>query len=327
MRDIFNSVLFIMFLIIIFFLLSSNDIHNNITQMSPRYSNDLEYNRNRQNINHNIFRNQNDPIFISPNMVKYTEDVLPAHALPLQNQYSIFQTSQNYNSVIRNDDKNALSNNYKNSRFSPTETVRSPSLFDVNVSLNKNQEKNTYEYSSDSFDEIPIQKTPENIEKIEYKFNENGRKFRSIGEKLCCKILEEYLGRRVLNNIRPNFMKNPATKRNLELDVYDPITKIAIEYNGIQHGDDEDENEGKEESFIAFGMSEQDFKNQKSRDKLKVKLCIDEGVKLIVVSYKIDSVCSIKKDGKKKYSYGPPEVREKLLYNYIIPKIELLLKK
>ena len=42
----------------------------------------------------------------------------------------------------------------------------------------------------------------------EYIFDEN-RKFGSIGEKYSCKILEEYLGKKIKTNYRPNFLKNP----------------------------------------------------------------------------------------------------------------------
>lgn len=233
-------------------------------------------------------------VFVSPSNIQYAENVpiIPAVVK---------------NSPFFDDGVNFGKHHWRNSKMSPiSNSSESLSLFDVNVNFGR--------VSAPKLDEL------------EYKFSVDGRKFRSLGEQLCCKVVEEYLGRKVLNNIRPNFMKNPKTNRNLELDVYDPCSRIAVEYNGIQHGDDDDDNEGKEEAFTGFGMTSDQFNEQKYRDRLKPLLCKNEGVKLFVVSYKVDSNVKISydKSGKqiKKYFYPTPDEREKRIYNYLVPRIE-----
>ena len=73
--------------------------------------------------------------------------------------------------------------------------------------------------------------------------------------------------------IRPDFLKNPKTGRKLELDMYNDNLKIALEYNGIQH-----------RTYAPyFHKSQNDYYDQVDRDKLKERLCKENGVLLIVV--------------------------------------------
>ncbi len=211
------------------------------------------------------------------------------------------------NEVIINNDLTPLQNKHflNSSRVKPVEDniiyIDTPQIIQSSIIKTPEFEKDNL---NDISDEI-------------YVFKENGRKFRSIGEKLCCKVVEEYLGRQVLNNIRPDFLKNPKTKRNLELDVYDPVLKIGVEYNGQQHGnEDETIDENVKDSLNHFGMSEKDYNDQKYRDKLKIELCKKEGVKLFIVPYTVDSI----KSGKKN-KYQPQEKREEMIKNFLIPKI------
>lgn len=114
--------------------------------------------------------------------------------------------------------------------------------------------------------------------KQKYIFKENGRKFGSLGEKLTCKIFEEYLGREVEVNKKYEHLKNPETKKKLQYDMYDPHTKIAIEYSGEQH-------------FVfpsRFHKSEKEFYDQVYRDNIKEILSKKNGIKLIVVPYTVD---------------------------------------
>lgn len=144
-----------------------------------------------------------------------------------------------------------------------------------------------------------------------YKFDIGDRHFRSVGEELCCKIFEEYLERQVLVNRRPNFMRNPETGRNLELDVYDPITKVAIEYNGVQHY----------EPTAHFNMDRDSVNKQAERDVIKAKLCKDNGIKLIVVPYTVDS--GYKDINGKWHSVSRNRyIREEKLRSYIVPFLE-----
>ena len=98
----------------------------------------------------------------------------------------------------------------------------------------------------------------------------------SKGEKLCRKAIEEIYNK-PFPTCRPDFLKNPETKRNLELDCYNEELKIAVEYNGIQHY--------KWPNFT--NQKVEDFVKQIRRDKFKVDMCDANGVYLITVPYNI----------------------------------------
>jgi len=58
----------------------------------------------------------------------------------------------------------------------------------------------------------------------------------SYGEHLCRRLLERwFVDENVLYNYRPIWLENPETGRNLELDIYYPNLKLAVEFNGSQH--------------------------------------------------------------------------------------------
>ena len=94
-------------------------------------------------------------------------------------------------------------------------------------------------------------------------------------ESICRQILEEIYGLPFPNS-RPDWLKN-VTGHNLELDCYNEVLKLALEYNGEQHY-----------VFPNFtNCSYKQFVAQQQRDILKQKLCKDHGVKLIVVPYTV----------------------------------------
>jgi len=159
----------------------------------------------------------------------------------------------------------------------------------------------------------PLFKSPKVIEtpKKFFVFNENQRVFRSLPEKLTCKVFEEFLEREVEVNIRPNFLKNPKTGRNLELDMYDPVTKIAIEYNGATH-------------YEHVPFFNNDLQNQQEKDELKKKLCSDNGIILITVPYTVDAVIPNGKGGYK-YVKRTPEEKEEKIKQFLYPILENLL--
>lgn len=89
-------------------------------------------------------------------------------------------------------------------------------------------------------------------------------------------------------SIRPDWLKNPATGRNLELDGYCEDLKLAFEYQGRQHTSDDTE----------FGS---DYTSQLERDQYKVQTCRDHGITLVLInqprSYEIDKFLkSVAKD-------------------------------
>lgn len=102
----------------------------------------------------------------------------------------------------------------------------------------------------------------------------NSRK--SKGETLCHQAIERLTGKTFVT-VRPDWLKNPETRRNLELDCYNDELKIALEYNGEQHY--------KWPNFT--GQTYEEFINQVRRDKFKVDQCDRYGVYLITVPYSV----------------------------------------
>jgi len=112
--------------------------------------------------------------------------------------------------------------------------------------------------------------------------NANGPHARNKNEEQCREILQRLTGKK-FNSVRPDFLKNPETNRNLELDMYCEEMNVAFEYNGCQHY-----------HFIPGGFfhprGEIDFKNQQKRDRFKEIKCKEAGIKLFVVPYTIKGV-------------------------------------
>jgi hypothetical protein len=99
----------------------------------------------------------------------------------------------------------------------------------------------------------------------------------SKGEIECKRVMEKLYNKPFLK-IRPHFMINTQTGKNLELDLYNPELKIAVEYSGQQHY-----------KYIPyFHKNYQAFLDQKSRDEMKRDRCKEYGILLIEVPYTID---------------------------------------
>lgn len=100
----------------------------------------------------------------------------------------------------------------------------------------------------------------------------------SSGERECRRVLESVFGV-PFNKSRPHFLNNPVTggSFNLELDCFNDDMKLAIEYNGIQHY----------EYNPFFHKNKEHFLNQKYRDDMKMRMCKDNGITLIVVPYTV----------------------------------------
>ena len=108
----------------------------------------------------------------------------------------------------------------------------------------------------------------------EYKCHKNNKL--SKGEKLCKDIIEK-IYQLPFYCVRPKFLKNPETNRNLELDLYNDQLKLAIEYNGIAHY----------KYPNPFHRTKEEFINQIRRDKFKVDMCDVNDVYLISVPYTV----------------------------------------
>jgi hypothetical protein len=74
---------------------------------------------------------------------------------------------------------------------------------------------------------------------------------------------------------RPDWLRNPETKRCLQLDGYNKEKKIAFEYQGKQHYD----------FCYTNGYSESVLKGIQKRDFFKKEICSKRNVQLIVIPY------------------------------------------
>lgn len=136
------------------------------------------------------------------------------------------------------------------------------------------------------------------------------------GEEIVAQVLSDILESEVQRNVRPNFLCNPETGKNMELDCYNEEYSIAVEYNGIQHY----------KFPSVFYKTEKEFYDQLYRDRLKRKLCDENGVYLISVPYWVDLFDSQdehlkESDAKRKVSFVPRDVRYQRIYDYVYPKI------
>lgn len=100
----------------------------------------------------------------------------------------------------------------------------------------------------------------------------------SRGELECRRVLQ-WLFKRPFNKARPDFLRNPVTGGdfNLELDCFEPELRIAVEYNGIQHY----------QYIPYFHKNKEAFLNQKYRDQMKRTLCRDNNILLIEVPHTV----------------------------------------
>lgn len=98
----------------------------------------------------------------------------------------------------------------------------------------------------------------------------------SKGEIECKRCIEKLLNR-PFNKIRPDFLKNNVTGKNLELDLYNSDLNLCVEMNGRQHYE-----------FVPyFHRNYEAFLNQRYRDEMKKNKCSENGVKFIEVPYTV----------------------------------------
>ena len=142
----------------------------------------------------------------------------------------------------------------------------------IQSELNKKLEKEIYE---------PVQKklymNDKNGEKRKIKVNQKSF------ENRIRKILTNYFNKEFIC-VRPNWLKNPLTSRNLEIDMYCEELKLGLEYHGTQHI----------KYLPHFHKTEQRFKDQLLRDQIKARLCKEHGIKLIIIyHYEIEQADDI----------------------------------
>jgi len=161
---------------------------------------------------------------------------------------------------------------------------RTPTLPDV---LRKQEyENNMFQFThskceapinsvSESYEQYPIElKSPKSAALGQYQCYKNEKL--SKGEMLCKKAIEDIYGL-PFYCVRPDFLKNPETGRNLELDLYNDKLKLAIERNGEHHY----------KYPNTFHKTKEEFINQVRRDQYKVEMCDQQGIYLISVPYNV----------------------------------------
>ena len=105
------------------------------------------------------------------------------------------------------------------------------------------------------------------------------RKNESNGEAIC-RAAFQAIYQLPFSSVRPNFLKNPETGRNLELDGYNEELGIAFEYNGKQH-------------YVfpnCWHTTRDVFDAQIRRDIFKHEVCRRAGITLIPIPYTIPHV-------------------------------------
>ena len=94
---------------------------------------------------------------------------------------------------------------------------------------------------------------------------------------LACKYHLENIFGKPFYKIRPDFLKNPETGRNLEIDLFNKELALAIEIQGVQHY----------KFSPKFHLTQQNFIDQQYRDQLKAQKCRNFGITLIEIPYHI----------------------------------------
>ncbi len=89
----------------------------------------------------------------------------------------------------------------------------------------------------------------------------------------CREILEDIFYPHSFPSIRPSFLKNPATGRNLEIDCYNDMIKVGLEYQGVQH----------RKYTPWYHRSMEDFNKQVERDVFKKNRLREENIFMIYV--------------------------------------------
>lgn len=121
-----------------------------------------------------------------------------------------------------------------------------------------------------------------------------------------CKEFVEFFFQQPFDKCRPQFLQNPVTKENLELDMFNADLALGIEYNGAQHYN--------YNSFM-HNNSKDKFYNQQYRDLIKKDLCEKNNIRLIVVPYTVqeNQIASFLFEELKKLGYTPhPDAFSKL---------------
>lgn len=307
-KNYFNMIFLIIIVTIFLFFLCSPNIHGFRTPMPT--------NPSRQN---RVFVTPGQPYYITPSNVR----VVPSDPTPSPREES-------------------FKNGFFVGRESPTGSITASTVFGVPTEFPReqifNEDPNSYfKHLTSDVNQINTAQSS-NKNKVE---NDNSVKDKvskrkeSVGERICRRIFNRFVSskmgktKEVMGPIRPNFLKNPKTGCNLELDMFeafdDNLTNknditdgIAIEYNGLQH-----------DQFVPGMHVDNDaFLQQQYRDQHKASICKQKGIILIIVDTKTDvsRILNPNVNSKKKYINLTEDEREKTIESYLLPQLETAYK-
>jgi len=120
------------------------------------------------------------------------------------------------------------------------------------------------------------------VKSVNYKRDKKNKK--SKGEERCREIFEQIFGVK-FKSVRPSFLLNPVTGKNLELDGYNDTIKtsigkgLAFEMDGIQHS----------QYTPHFHKDPQEFLYQCKKDSFKDLKCKEHKIVLIRIPHYISS--------------------------------------
>ncbi len=199
----------------------------------------------------------NDPVI----EISFIDDynIEPLNHKINQSQENIYNEINQNNNFVDNIDLITQSEDYN--------------LFDKNI--NENYNEDLFSVMGNTNKKISSPKL-NNITHVNNINNGNINCKTSKGEAICKKVLEDLYGQPFIT-VRPDFLKNPETGRNLELDLYNAKLKLAVEYNGEQH-------------YVfpnCFHKTETEFINQVRRDQYKKQKCSELNIHLINVPYTV----------------------------------------
>lgn len=175
--------------------------------------------------------------------------------------------------IVKNNNDNTLPIVDNVCYYKDVQTPRSTILADIPPSPFVQFSTNDLRYQLD-------QKIAQDVKNIIDTPNPLGPNFVSRGQQIC-KLTMEALYHVPFTTARPNYLVNPETGHNLELDCYNEQLKLAVEYNGKQHYFyDEDKKD-------RFHKTKEDFLALIRRDDYKQRLCQKYKIYLIVVPYTV----------------------------------------
>lgn len=132
-------------------------------------------------------------------------------------------------------------------------------------------------YDSRKMENISVEqnRTAFRVNSFNYKYKTKGP-YHSH-ERMAKRLLDRLFHPLKFEKVKLDVMRNPLTKRKLELDLYCKELKVAVECDGEYHS-----------VYSAhYHKSMAEFDKQRERDKIKDWLCKQNGIKLVRVPYNL----------------------------------------